>query len=69
MTSKKRYETLLNKGLDWYLVDYADGKPKLVHKSAFSAVLECGHAPARSVEPANLMWMRHFQQSWQARNF
>lgn len=46
-TSKKRYETLLNNGLDWYLVDYTDGKTKLVHASSLSAVLECGHAPAK----------------------
>ncbi len=43
-TARERYDALVNNSLDWYLVDYLDGRTELKHESEVSNILQCGFA-------------------------
>jgi len=38
-------EILMGNGLDWYLVEYKNGKTELLHETALSSILQCNQNP------------------------
>jgi hypothetical protein len=51
------YQELVNNGLDWYVVEYADGSFDVKHSSGLSAILDCGHDPADyGIESLHRCW-------------
>jgi len=46
MNSKQAYAALINNDLNWYVVSFSDGTRELRHRTALSAILECGHDPS-----------------------
>lgn len=56
-TTEDRRNALMNNDLDWYLVDYSDGRTDLVHATALSSILQCG-------EPMEQHGISNMQQCW-----
>ena len=47
MTTEERHEALINNDLNFYLVDYDDGRCEVKHgPSHLQSILDCGHDPA-----------------------